>query len=484
MNRQIWRLFCVIVLLFGVLIGATSWWTVFRAESLEDNTANKRPLLEEQKIPRGLILARDGSTLAKNRKLGSGETLRYVREYPTNDLFAHTVGYSYVREGRNGTERHYNDDLTGEVSEFKSILDQISSTKREGDDLRTTLDPQAQQTAFQALGGQKGAVVAMEPKTGRVRVMVSEPSYNPNDIPEPGFLTQLNKDDENRPQINRATQERYQPGSTFKVVTATAALDSGKFTPQSVLDGRSGVEISGLPLANAEGSSPGPTTLFAALTNSVNTVWAQVGEQIGRETLVKYMDRYGFNAKPPLDYPRDQMVASGVFAASKGLVDADQGFDVGRVAIGQGGGEGETQVTALQMATVVATIGNGGVRMKPRLVEKVVGKDGRIVEDIDPQRAERVMKQETSKELTEMMASVVESGTGTNAQMGGIEVAGKTGTAEVRTPDCQQNRAWFIGFAPVQDPKVAVAVVVECTAGQGGQEAAPIAKQVMEQLIK
>ena len=196
------------------------------------------------------------------------------------------------------------------------------------------------------------------------------------------------------------------------------------------------------------------------------------------------MDRFGFNKKPPLDYPRDQMVASGVFAAGKGLVGSDHGFDVGRVAIGQGGAEGETQVTALQMATVVATIGNGGVRMKPRLVEKVVGKDGRVVEDINPEKAERVMSGKTASELTEMMASVVSSGTGRNAQIGGIEVAGKTGTAEVRTPDCQQNRAWFIGFAPVEDPKVAVAVVVECTAGQGGQEAAPIAKQVMEQLIR
>ena len=482
MNRQIWRLFCVVLLLFGVLIGATSWWSVFRADSLEDNSANKRPLFEAQTIPRGLILARDGSTLAANRKVGSGETLRYVREYPTGSLFAHTVGYSYVREGRTGSERKYNEELTGEVSEFKSIVDQLSSKKREGDDLRTTLDPQAQKTAIDALAGRKGAVVALEPKTGRVRVMASVPSFNPNEIPKPGVLTRLNQDDKNSPLLNRATQSQYQPGSTFKVVTASAAIDSGKFTPDSILDGKSPRVISGTPFSNFGGQSFGSITLTDALTNSVNTVWAQVGEQIGRGTLEEYMDRFGFNRKPPFDYPKDQMVASGVYAGGR-IVGAEQAFDVGRVATGQGGAEGEILVTPLQMATVAATVGNGGIRMKPRIVEKVVGKDGRVQEDVDPQKAERVMKEETARTVAEMMANVVREGSGTAAALQGVQVAGKTGTAEVRTTECDGNRAWFIGFAPVQDPQMAVAVVVECTPGIGGEVAAPIARTVLQELI-
>ena len=192
------------------------------------------------------------------------------------------------------------------------------------------------------------------------------------------------------------------------------------------------------------------------------------------------MEKFGFGSDPPLDYPHDQMVESGVVKKGGDLADENDGFDVGRVAIGQGGEEGQTQTTPLQMATVAATIGNDGVRMRPRLTDRIVDKDGRVRDTIDPSEEERVMKTESADQLQAMMESVVTSGTATAAQISGVAVAGKTGTAERGDGT---NNAWFIAFAPADDPEVAIAVVVENTTGQGGQVAAPIAKQVMESLL-
>jgi peptidoglycan glycosyltransferase len=206
-----------------------------------------------------------------------------------------------------------------------------------------------------------------------------------------------------------------------------------------------------------------------------------VGEKIGRGTLVDYMERFGFNQDPQLDYPDEQMSASGVRDARGQLLGGDAGFDVGRVAIGQGGAEGAILVTPLQMAQVAGAVGSGGVLMKPRLTERVVGKDGRVKERIEPDEQNRVMKEETAAELAAMMARVVDEGTGTAAALSGIEVAGKTGTAEV--DNATSNQAWFIGFAPVDNPKMAIAVTVERTQGQGGTVAAPIAANVLQQLL-
>jgi peptidoglycan glycosyltransferase len=477
-NRQIVQMFGLTIALFAILIVFTSRWTVFEAESLEDKTANRRPLIEEQQIERGRILARDGRTLlARSVPEGRGQRRIFVREYPNGPLLSHPVGYSFISQGRAGIERERNDELTGEEDEFESIISELQSDDREGNDVVTTLDPNAQQVATDALGGQNGAVVALEPQTGRVRAMVSIPQYDNNLIPS--SLGQLRRDQDS-PLLNRATQAQYPPGSTFKVVTATAALDTGKYNPDSIIDGSSPKEISGVPLANSGGVDFGPIPLTDALTNSVNTVFAQLGEDVGPGTLEDYMDRYGFNQDPQLDYPEDQMVASGVYAGGR-VVGADAGFDVGRVAIGQGGAEGGILVTPLQMAQVAGTVANRGVLMKPRLTERVVAKDGRVKDTIDPDEQNRVMKEETAEQLAAMMSRVVEEGTGTAAALSGINVAGKTGTAEV--DNATSNQAWFIGFAPVEDPRVAVAVTVERTQGQGGTVAAPIAAQVMEALL-
>jgi penicillin-binding protein A len=477
-NRQIVQLFGLFALLFGVLLFFTSRWTVFEASSLEDNPDNRRPLIEEQKVPRGLILASDGKTvLARSRGEGRGENRIYTRTYPMGRTFGHPVGFSYIRNGRRGLEQSRNDELVGEEDEFSSILAGLESRDREGNDVVTNLDVAGTRAAVNGLAGRKGAVVAIEPRTGKVRVMVSIPEYDPNLIPSQ--IGQLNRDP-NQPLLNRTTQELYPPGSTFKVVTATAALDSGKITRDTVIDGSSPKQISGVPLENAGGQSFGPISATDALTNSVNTYWAQVGERIGRGTLVEYLKRFGFYEDPQLDYPGFQMIASGIINGDGDYV--EDGFDAGRVAIGQGGLEGEIRAGPLQMAEVAAAIANGGRLMKPRLTDRIVRKDGRIKERIQPDLQAVVMKPDTAAELTNMMSRVVEEGTGTAAALAGIRVAGKTGTAEVGA-NREFTQPWFICFAPVEDPRMAVAVTVERTTGQGGTVAAPIAKSVLEALL-
>jgi penicillin-binding protein A len=492
-NRQIVQLFGLFTLLFAVLVLYTTRWSAAPAAEfaglgtleaqggLKDNPANRRPLIEEQRIPRGLILASNGTVLARSRGQGRGQNRTYTRTYPTRGLFAHPVGFSYIRNGRRGLEKSRNDELVGEEDEFSSILSGLESSDREGNDVVTNLDVRGTQAAvagLQAQGADKGAVVAIEPATGKVRVMVSLPEYDPNLIPSQ--IGQLNKDTANRPLLNRTTEELYPPGSTFKVVTATAALDTGKITPNTVIDGSSPKTISGAPLENAGGESFGPISITDALTNSVNTVWAQVGERIGAETLVEYMKRFGFYEEPKLDYPGEQMIASGV--RRNGVDYVEDGFDVGRVAIGQGGLEGALDTTPFQMAEVAAAVANGGRLMKPNLTDRIVRKDGRVKARIQPDLQAVVMKPETAEQLTAMMSRVVEEGTGTAAALEGIRVAGKTGTAETGA-NREFTQAWFICFAPVEDPRMAVAVTVPNATGQGGTVAAPIAKSVLEALL-
>jgi penicillin-binding protein A len=477
MNRQILQVFGLFVVLFAVLVGFTSYWSVLDAEGLEENQANRRPLIEEQKIPRGIIYASDGRTkLAVNRREEDGV---FVREYPPNGLFAHPIGYSFIRNGRRSLELSRNSDLTGEEDEFESLFSGLQGRDREGFDVVTNLDVAGTEAAVNGLAGRKGAVVAIEPQTGKVRVMVSIPEYDPNLIPSE--FGRINRDP-NKPLLNRTTQELYPPGSTFKVVTATAALDSGAVTPDSIIDGSSPKEISGVPLANSGGQSFGPISLTDALTNSVNTVFAQIGEDIGRGTLVEYMKRYGFYQDPELDYPDFQMIPSGIINGDGDYVEG--GFDVGRVAIGQGGLEGEIRSSPLQMAEVAAAIANGGRLMRPRLTDRIVRKDGRVKERIEPDLQSQVMKQETAEQLTAMMSRVVEEGTGTAAALAGVTVAGKTGTAEVG-PNREFTQPWFICFAPVDNPRLAVAVTLERqpAGSQGGTVAAPIARSVLEAVL-
>jgi len=472
MNPPIIRLYAFFALLFGVLVLATSWWSVFGAKELRANTANRRPLLAEERIKRGTIRSADGKVVARSLKI---DKERYRRRYPTDAMFAHAIGYSFTKLGRSGLEQFRNDPLTGRRTELIGAIDSLLGDRGVGDSIRTTLNSKAQQAAIDGLKGRKGAVVALEPSSGKVLVMVSDPSYDPNNLDRGDKFERLSTDDANSPLVNRATQAGYPPGSTFKAVTATAALDSGKFKPDSTVSGKNGKKISGVPLNNFGGEDFGDITLTDALTNSVNTVWAEVGEKLGKKTMAEYMTRYGFYKQPPIDLPSDQLLASGERGPNgKLLRPRSPRIDVGRMAIGQD----KLLVTPLQMATVAATIANGGVRMKPHITQKIVDPDGRTQDEIEPERVERVMDVDTARALTGMMKQVVKEGTGTAAALEGVELAGKTGTAEI---DIQRkiNDPWFIGFTN----DFAVAVVLErVQGGTGGVDAAPIAKQVLEAL--
>jgi peptidoglycan glycosyltransferase len=473
MSAPIIRLFILIVVLFSLLVAFTSRWTVFEAEALRDNAYNRRAILQEEKIKRGVIRTADGRVIAGSDRI-EGE--RYRRRYPAGDLFAHPIGYSYTGIGRSELERSKNDQLTGRRTELVSVYDSILGRDRIGFELRTTLNAKAQEAARQALKGKRGAVVALAVDTGAVLAMYSSPSYDPSDIDDPKVFARLNKDEKNAPLLNRVTQGQFPPGSTMKVVTAAAALDSGRFKPDTKIDGKNGKEISGVPLNNFANEDFGEIDLTTALTKSVNTVWAEVAEKLGKDRMGDYMERFGFYARPELDLPADNLARSGARSEKSGklLSPTSSQIDIGRVGIGQG----NLLVTPLQMAMVAQTVGNGGVRMKPFLTQEVLDQDGRTVEEAEPEEAEKVMSAGAAKALTAMMKNVVKEGTGTAAALEGVELAGKTGTAELNIQQ-RINNPWFIGFTD----EFAVAVMMERRVAEtGGVHAAPIAKAVLEAL--
>jgi len=477
MNVPISRLFALVLLMFATVVGFTSYWSVIDAENLRQNPENRRLLLEEAQIERGTITTTDGELIAESVPVGSteGEPF-YERRYPLAELFGHPVGYYFLDRGRSGVELFEDAELAGRKAEFVTILEQLEGQVQEGSDITVTLNAEAQRIAYEGLAGRNGAVVAIEPSTGAVQVAASNPPFDPNAVKDSDTFKALNTNEES-PLLNRATQSGYEPGSTMKVVTATAALDSGEFTPETTLDANSGVEISGVPLANSGGQDFGTIDMTTALTNSVNTYWAQVGEQLGNEIMFEYMDRFGFNDTPPVEYPPEELNPSGIYQDGK-LLGPEASIDMGRVAIGQE----RLLVTPIQMAMVAATVANGGQMMEPTFLQSVTDPDGRT-SDEQPEAASTVMSEETAATLTELMTNVTNDGTASALSVAGAdEFAGKTGTAEI-DPAAGINRGWFIGFAPSADPQVAVAAVVERTSGFGGETAGPIATDVMASLL-
>ncbi len=476
MNRQIVRMFAFFAVLFATLVGFSSYWAVFDAENLKGNSANRRILLEQQTVPRGLILARDGTVLARNKGRDTGIRRFYSRLYPTANLFAHPVGYNYVDLGRTALEQFYNSDLVGETNELEDVLNELRGRSDEGRELRTTLNPAAQRQALKALAGRRGAVVALEVDSGAVAVMASVPTYDPNGLPD--RFSRLVKE-KSSPLLNRPTQGKYPPGSIFKVVTAAAAIDSGKLTPSSMLDGSSPQIFATKELKNFANKDFGEVTLKEALTRSINTAFANVGVELGKDQIFKYMDRFGFNKKPPVDLPDDEKAISGIYERkSNRPLGKDANIDLARVSIGQGG----LLVTPLQMAMVAQTVANRGELLEPYLVREVVDQDGRSAGKREPKKMDNVIRPSSAAELKEMMLGVVNRGTGAAAQIPGVEVAGKTGTAEVK-PGSDINQVWFMAFAPADRPRYAVVATVERSLGEGGTVAAPIVKQVLQTLL-
>jgi penicillin-binding protein A len=471
MNSQIVKLFGFFVVLFALLIVWTTRWTVIDATALDHNPLNSRSIIEALRIKRGRILAADGTVLARSVPKPNKE---WGRTYPQGSLYAQSVGY-WTGEARNaaGLEVSANNYLTPTQTGLNSVFGPLGGNQTIGNDVYTTLDPKAQQAAEQGLAGRAGSVVALDPRTGAVLAMYSNPTYDSN---------KPNAPCNDACQYNRATRGQYPPGSTFKVVTTTAAINSGKYTPNSIINGDSPKLISGVPLQNDYNQSFGPVTLTKALTDSINTVYAQVAEDVGRRTMTDYMKRFGFYSKPPIDLPRGELNPSVVLDAhGNPFPPGSPNEDIGRIGIGQGG----LAVTPLQMAMVASAVANGGRLMTPHLVDRVVNQTGQTVTTITPTVYRTVMTPQTASEITQMMRDVVDEGTGTPAQLGsGIPFAGKTGTASIGPTGANETQPWFIGFAPANDPKVAVAVTIEKTIGGfGGQVAAPIAKNVVQTLL-
>ena len=428
-----------------------------------------------------MIFAGDGTTLARSVRAADGT---YTRRYPQQGLFSHAVGYAYLIPGTAGLEQFYNGTLIGRSRGLENTLRKLQGKGGQGNDLRTSLDPRAQQVALQQLAGRPGAVVALDPRTGRIRVMAAVPGYNPNTLRTAKATAQLNRAP-GAPLLNRNTQGLYPPGSTMKVVTSIAAIDTGQYTPGSIVNGKNGIKISGVPLNNDGGVDWGPIDLTTALTHSVNTVFAQVGEKLGKATMQRYMDRLGFEKPVQVDLPIGERYPSGTYCQRGGslrLVEPTADcVDIGRVAIGQG----KLLVTPLQMAMVAASVANGGTLMTPYIATRAVDPDGRTVMQNQPTVFSHVMSRATADKITAMMQQVVREGTGTAAALQGINVAGKTGTAEKGAPGSNITQPWFIAFAPADNPRIAIAATIEKTVGGfGGTDAAPIAKAVMESLLQ
>ena len=432
MNRQITTLFRMSAVGIALLITITAYWQIWAASSLADRRDNARLVYKQLQIKRGLILASDGKTvLARNHPVHKDGLTLYTRRYPYGALFAHAVGYNTVGDGRTALELAENDYLTASNSNLANLISNLGSTLRgetvTGDNVITSLNVKAQKAAQTGLAGLTGAVVALEPSTGRVVAMYSSPSFNPTKV-DTNFA-KLSRTG-GAPLLNRTTQGLYAPGSTFKIVTATGALNAG-FTPAQLNINAQGhcIVDEGHQLCNAGTESYGTINLQTALTFSVNTYFAQLGQKLGQARLEATMQKFGFFDLPPLSYPTDEMNPSGLYQNGR-LLGTQAPIDVGRVAIGQE----RLAITPLQMAEVAATVGNGGVRMAPSLVDKVVTPGGSSVYTHSPQQIDRVMSTASAAQLAIDMQHVVDEGTGTAARLpGNLSVAGKTGTAETGT---------------------------------------------------
>ena len=494
MNNQLNRLALVAVIMLAALIVATTYWQSWAAGSLAAKQDNAIELVSQFEVSRGLILAANGSTvLAADRKVKRNGQTFYFRRYPSKGLAAQTIGYSTSALSQTGLELSLNDYLTGATSNLSNAiqrtLNQIGGGTVYGDNVVLTINAGAQALAQQLLGDRCGAVVAMNPRTGAIYVMASSPTYDSNLIDKPGGYAKVLKTKgacgDSSALLNRATYGLYAPGSTFKMVTASAALDSGAFTPTSGFNDPGYCVEYGKHVSNAGNpdqrgpESYGHVTLAQGFEHSINSVFCNVGKQIGGEEILKYAKRFGFYSTPPLETPANQRVPSGLYKNFK-LWDPknENDIDPGRLAFGQF----NMVATPLQMLMVGATIANGGVVPRPYIVDRVIGHDGSVVSRTRASTLGRAIKPETAAELNQMMVSVVQAGTGTAAQIPGIQVAGKTGTAETGVNNVYT--AWFVSFAPANNPQVAVAVVLQDQLnGFGGAVSAPIAKQIMEKLL-
>jgi len=491
MERQIRRLGVALMVLFVIAFAQVNYLQVFAADRIADDPANaQRQLIAEYKVDRGSILAADGTTVLASSRKSPGD-LRFQRRYPHGELYAHETGFYSFVFGRTELEQAFNDFLAGDAPELlqQTLTDLILGRPKQGATIVTTLVPEIQEAASAAAEAEAGdvAIAAIDPATGDVLAMVSEPTYDPNLLAsqDPKIVRDawdaLNEDPD-KPLLSRASDELFPPGSTFKLVTASAALENG-FGPDSLWPNPTELD---LPLTDATIENFGGSTcsggsqitLADALRQSCNVVFGEVGLELGEEALAEQARDYGFTAEPGEDLvPFDIPWTSGVFPAPETFAEREPAVAISAI------GQQDVAANPLQMALVAAAIGNGGVEMQPRLVTEARDPTGQVIAEFAPQEFSQPLSAANAAALTQMMVGVVESGTGTAAQIPGVTVAGKTGTAQ--HGEGANPHAWFVSFAPAEAPEVAVAVIVLdggslSSEATGGQLAAPIARAVLE----
>lgn len=481
MNTPLRRLATMALVMFVVLTGAATWVQVIQAPRLNNDARNARVLYREFGSARGPIVV-GGTAVASSARVD--DPFNYQRSYAEGDLYSAVTGFFSIANGRSQLELAENDALTGRGDQlfFSRVRDLLTGRSPEGAAVETTLNAAAQQAARAGLGDQQGAVVALDPTTGAILADVSTPGFDPNllavhdtQAAADAYSTLAAAD--GNPLRPNTTLERYPPGSTFKLVTAAAALESGEYGPDTLIASPRTLTLPGTTatIQNFGGSSCGgeQVTLADALRVSCNTAFAQLGMDLGDDAIREQAEAFGFN-ETGLTVPLD--VVSSVFPGDLGLPETAQS------AIGQR----DVQATPMQMAMVAAAIANGGTLMRPYLVQAVRAADLSLVSQAQPEVYRRPMTQANAAALRDMMVGVVESGTGKAARISGVTVAGKTGTAQ--TVEGQAPHAWFVAFAPAEAPRVAVAVMVEHGGSMGneatgGAVAAPIARAVIRAVL-
>jgi peptidoglycan glycosyltransferase len=486
-NRQLIRVGWTAMALIIALIVGTTYWQTWARPGLASRQDNEIQRVAEFQVRRGLILA-PSRVLARNRVVTRNGRKLYFRRYPQGRLAVHVVGYSTVSRARAGLEKSMNGVLTGTERNLGGLVErQLNEARGKpivGDTVVTTLDLHGQQVALEQLGRTCGAVVAIDPRDGRLLVMASSPSYNPNlvenDFGKISTITAACRPA--APLVNRASQGLYPPGSTFKVVTASAALESNRFTPESEFDDPGYCIAYGKRVNNFDTSRPfGRLSLATALKYSVNSVFCNMGKALGAKRILDQAKKFGFYERPPLETPDGERYPSGLYRNGElWYPKRNSDVDAGRMAFGQE----RMLVTPLQMAMVAGAIGNAGILMRPYVVDRIVSPRGTTVSKTTPERMDRPVGPVNARDIATMMVSAVQGGTGTAAQIPGYRIGGKTGTAE--TGVAGQNTTWFIAFAglPGARPQVAIAVALERQSLTGGATAAPIARAVMEALLK
>jgi penicillin-binding protein A len=475
-NAPLRKVAISVLVLFTLLIVNVNIIQVVRAESLRENPRNTRVLTEEYDRERGAIVVA-GNEIASS--VETDDALTYLRQYANGPLYAPVTGYYSVIFGKTGLEDAENDVLAGTDDRLalRRLGDILTGRNPQGGNVELTLDPAVQQAAMDGLDGVTGAVVALDPSTGAILGLASTPTYDPNQLSSHDPAAMRAYDEQITPEegsgdaaptVNQATSERYPPGSIFKVIVSAAALATGDYTPESVVPAPDVLTLPGTSteLNNFGENACSPTgeqTLIDALTISCNTAFAQLGIDLGEDRVREMAEAFGLDDEG-FEMPLD------VTGSTVGDIANDA--ELGVASIGQQ----NVVVTPMQAAMIAAAVANDGTLMKPHLVSSIQAPDLSVVDQTDPEELGRPISSEVADQLTEMMSSVVANGSGRRAQISGVEVAGKTGTAE----NAGDDHNWFIGFTPADDPQIAVAVFVRNGGGTGGDVSAPIAKAVMQ----